>query len=212
MAYLGSFDCFARQADVTPACVKPFTGNRDELVETRTSAGNYNPVYYAVAGLPSLFSSDPGVVYAMRLVSSLLSCFFLALTFAALSQMRQRKWAMVATAVAVTPMVLVLNGVVNLNSLDYPTVAALLADLASLLERSLEPADCPRFVPIIAASGCLLANERPVAAVACLGGGRGLHSWERDAVERFSRKPVGLRRSRHNRVVVCPGPLMVADP
>ena len=160
IAYLDSFDCFAQHADVTPACVKPFTGNRDELVEARTSAGNYNPVYYAVAGLPSLFSSDPGVVYAMRLVSSLRSCFFLALTFAALAQMRQRKWAMVATAVAVTPMVLFLNGVVNPNSLEYATAAALLANLALLLERSFEPAAYPRFVPIIAASGCLLANTK----------------------------------------------------
>ena len=38
---------------------------------------------------------------------------------------------MVATAVAVTPMVLFLNGVVNPNSLEYATAAALLANLAS---------------------------------------------------------------------------------
>lgn len=94
-----------------------FAGDPDEVVEGRTSAGNYNPVYYALTGLPSLATSGSAAVYGMRLVNSLLSCVFLALAFAALSQMRQRKWAMVATVVSVTPVVLFLNGAVNPNAL-----------------------------------------------------------------------------------------------
>lgn len=62
IAYLDSVDCWAQHADVTPACRGPITGNRDDVVEARTAAGIYNPVYYAVAGLPSRPSGAPGVV------------------------------------------------------------------------------------------------------------------------------------------------------
>lgn len=176
IAYFDTFGCFAQQPEVTPACVPPFRGDPNELVEGRTSAGNYNPVYYFLTGLPSLVTTGSKAVYGMRLVNSLVSCFFLALAFAALSQMRLRKWAMVATAVSVTPMVLFLNGAVNPNSLEYATGAALLASFALLLERSGEPSAYPRLVLVITASACLLANSKGLSllwlalmvATACL--------------------------------------------
>lgn len=160
IAYFDTFGCFAQHKDITPACVQPLAGDPKQLVDARTSAGNYNPVYYAVVGLPSLLTSSPAAVYGMRLVSAVLSCLFLASAFSALSRLRRRKWAMVATAVSVTPMVLFLNGAVNPNSLEYATAAALLANLLLLLERSSEPAAYPRYVPIVTAAACLLANTK----------------------------------------------------
>ncbi|UZX03891.1 DUF2142 domain-containing protein [Arthrobacter sp. CDRTa11] len=160
IAYYDSFGCFAQQKEITPSCVPPFDGDINALVDARTSAGNYNPIYYTVVGLPSLVNSGAGAVYGMRLINAVLSCLFLSIAFSALSKMRHRKWAMVAAAVSVTPMVLFLNGAVNPNSLEYATSAALLANLVLLLERSAEPDVYRRYVPPITAAACLLANTK----------------------------------------------------
>ena len=160
IAYYDTFGCFAQKRETPPSCVPAFSGDRSALVEARTSASNYNPVYYAVIGLPSLVNSGAGAVYGMRLVNALISCLFLASTFSALSQLRRRKWAVTATAVVMTPMVLFLNGAVNPNSLEYATSAALLANLMLLLERSADLQAYRRYVPVITAAACVLANTK----------------------------------------------------
>jgi len=160
IAYFDTFGCFAQHPDITPACVRPFRGDGDVLVDARTSAGNYNPIYYAIIGLPSLLTTGAAAVYGMRLVSSLASCLFLAFAFSGLSRMRQRKWAITATAISVTPMVLFLNGAVNPNSLELATAAALLTNLVLLLERSSETSAYPRYITIVTVSACLLANTK----------------------------------------------------
>ncbi|KUM38404.1 DUF2142 domain-containing protein [Arthrobacter sp. EPSL27] len=176
IGYYDTFGCFAQKKDTPPSCVPPFSGDPSTLVDARTSAGNYNPLYYAVVGLPSLASHGAAAVYGMRLVSALLSCLFLASAFSALSGLRRRKWAITATAVAMTPMVLFLNGAVNPNSLEYATSAALLANLVLLLERSADRTAYRRYVPVITAAACVLANTKGLsllwlalmAATACI--------------------------------------------
>jgi len=160
IGYYDTFGCFAQKKDTPPSCVPPFSGDQSGLVDARTSAGNYNPLYYAVVGLPSLVDNGAAAVYGMRLVSALFSCLFLASAFSALSQLRRRKWAVAATAAAMTPMVLFLNGAVNPNSLEYATSAALLANLVLLLERSADPGAYRRYVPVITAAACVLANSK----------------------------------------------------
>ncbi|WP_370526270.1 hypothetical protein [Pseudarthrobacter sp. NBSH8] len=99
---------------------------------------------------------------------------------------------MVSTAVAVTPMVLFLNGVVNPNSLEYATAAPLLANLALPSGTFLGAGSLPT---LRANHRCLWMSvgqhEKPVAPVACLDDGRGLHSWDRDAGESLEPQPVG---------------------
>ncbi|MDQ0690385.1 hypothetical protein QF047_001345 [Arthrobacter sp. W4I7] len=160
IAYYDTFGCFAQKRDTTPSCVPPFSGDGRALVEARTSASNYNPIYYALIGLPSLLDGGAAAVYGMRLISALISCLFLASAFSALSQLRRRKWALTATSAAMTPMVLFLNGAVNPNSLEYTTSAALLANLVLLLQRSGDPQAYWRLVPTITASACVLANTK----------------------------------------------------
>jgi hypothetical protein len=160
IGYYDTFGCFAQKSDTPPSCVPPFSGDRTALADARTSAGNYNPLYYAVVGLPSLVHNGAAAVYGMRLVSALLSCLFLAAAFSALSRLPRRKWAVTATAAAMTPMVLFLNGAVNPNSLEYATAAALLANLILLLERSSDHGAYRRYVPVITAAACVLANTK----------------------------------------------------
>lgn len=160
IAHFDTFGCFAQKRETPPSCVPPFSGDPRALVDARTSASNYNPVYYTVVGLPSLVNNGAPAVYGMRLVSALFSCLFLASAFSALSQLQRRKWAVTATAAAMTPMVLFLNGAVNPNSLEYATSAAVLANLVLLLERSADPRAYRRYVPVITAAACVLANTK----------------------------------------------------
>jgi hypothetical protein len=190
IGYYDTFGCFAQKKEITPSCVAPFAGDRSEPVAARTSAGNYNPLYYAIVGLPSLVYHGAGAVYGMRLISALLSCLFLASAFSALSRLPRRKWAMTATAAAMTPMVLFLNGAVNPNSLEYATSGAFLANLVLLQERSADRGSYRRYVPVITAAACVLANTKGLsllwlalmAVVACL-----LGTWPQ--VRTLSRSP-----------------------
>jgi hypothetical protein len=160
IAYYDSFGCFAQKKEVPPSCVPPFSGDPSILVDARTSASSYNPIYYALVGWPSLLNNGPVAVYGMRLISALITCLFLASAFSALAQLRKRKWAITATAVAMTPMVLFLNGTVNPNSLEYGTSAALLANLMLLMEHASDRRAYRHYVPVITAAACVLANTK----------------------------------------------------
>lgn len=77
----------------------------DDVSELKayTSAGNYNPMYYAVAGLPSLFLTGAKAIYAMRIVGGLLSVAFLAVALTALASLQRWKLPLFVGSIAVTP-------------------------------------------------------------------------------------------------------------
>ena len=65
--------------DTVPAsCTTRLTQSK-AAVRTTTYVGRYPPLYYAIVGLPSLFTASSNGLYAMRLVSALLNAVFLAL-------------------------------------------------------------------------------------------------------------------------------------
>jgi hypothetical protein len=155
--------CFVRNLVATPKCSPAIPGDPTEIVSGLTTAGLYNPVYYAAVGWPSLLTSGFKAVYGMRLVSALLTTIFLALAFSALSRLPRNKWAIITLAAAVTPMTLFLSGSVNPNSLEYATTAAIVANLLLLLKGSLQG----RFllVPVAATTiaAALLANTKALS-------------------------------------------------
>ncbi|HYI32418.1 MAG TPA: DUF2142 domain-containing protein [Glaciibacter sp.] len=155
--------CYAFRPEITPNCATiDFTGG-SRTVETLTSAGNYNPVYYAIVGLPSLVTEGKFGLYAMRLTSAMLSCLFLAAMFAAAIQLRRSRWLVLAASVSITPMVLYLNGGINPNSLEFATVGAIFTNLALLLERSGDRRIYPQTVVWIALGAALLANTKALS-------------------------------------------------
>ena len=163
IAQVNDMSCFAREVDKTPRCASELGGNSDEMVTAVTTAGLYNPVYYAIIGWPSLTTSGLKAFYVMRICSAFLSCLFLASAFGAVSLLARRKWALVTLSVAITPMVLFLNGAVNPNSLEYATTAAIAANLLLLLERT--TSDRLPVVPILVttAAAALLANTKALS-------------------------------------------------
>lgn len=157
--------CFAFHPDVTAACSEdPPIGL--ELAPAWTSAGLYNPVYYALVGWPTLFIDHGGAaVVAMRLVSAALSSALLAVTIVMLRSFGRPKIALIGTLVAMTPMLFFLNGAVNPNSLEVSGAAAV---LAVLLRCGLGAPPGQRFAvlaAIIAVAGALTVSARAVSAL-----------------------------------------------
>lgn len=152
--------CYAFRPDVTPACQAEGLGMSDEPVTSSTTAGKYNPMYYAVVGWPSLLFTDVSGYYAMRAMSAILTCLFLAAAISPLLARAGSRFTAAAMLVTVTPMVLFLTGSVNPNSLEVATVACLVVHLIAALRVRRDERIPLSHVVWVTAAGALLANTR----------------------------------------------------
>lgn len=110
--------CYAFIPDVPASCWPiDFTGI-DEVRTTVTTADSYNPLYYAVVGLPSLLPPSLEMLYLMRLASVLLTCGLLALGMRSVAEVARRRWTVAGVAVAIAPMVVFMNSTVNPNAVE----------------------------------------------------------------------------------------------
>lgn len=112
------YTCHVFRSTIPASCWPIDYGDPTEIRETYTSASGYNPMYYAVVGLPSVLPPSLEVLYLMRLVGAVLGSGLLALGLRSLAEMPRRRWAVAGTAVAMVPMVLFMNSTVNPNALE----------------------------------------------------------------------------------------------
>ncbi len=133
VAWSHAWTCFAFDEDRPASCVPPMPGEPDELVTSVTMAGLYNPVYYWAVGWPSLLFHDDTGIYAMRIVSIVLSSFFVAAAVALISTWRRPTLPLLAVGVIVTPALMFLVGAVNPNALEATTTLAIMASMYTLL-------------------------------------------------------------------------------
>lgn len=112
------YPCHVFRANVPASCWPIDYGDPAEMRTTYTTAVGYNPLYYAVVGLPSVLPPSLEVLYLMRLVGAVLGSGLIALGLRSLAEMPRRRWAVAGTAVAVVPMVLFVNSTVNPNALE----------------------------------------------------------------------------------------------
>jgi len=108
-------------------------GDQRKIVSSTTSAGLYNPTYYAMVGWPSLIFHDDSGVYVMRLVSGVISSLFLAATVMMIYGWRRRVIPLLGFLAATTPMVIFLNAVVNPNSLEVTATLAAFVGVLSIV-------------------------------------------------------------------------------
>lgn len=162
-AYIAATDgnpsCFAFKAIVSAGC-QPEIGSDTTLVTAYTSAGNYNPLYYSVAGLPSLVISGENALYAMRILSGLMSAFFLSLALTSLACMRHGKLPVFIASFSLTPMVLFLSGSVNPNALEVASSLAVFSALCLCWDRVSSNANWRTPLAIAAFCAVVLANTR----------------------------------------------------
>ncbi len=178
--------CFVFQPNVPASCAAPITRSTAE-VATTTYAGRYPPLYYAIVGLPSLFTSSPTGIYLIRLVSALLNAVFLALAALSVVAWSRSRMLLIGLLVATTPMTFFLGGVVNASGFEITSATCLWCSGVVL---ALERADkAPRgLVVVVTASAAALLLSRALspiwvvliaALLALLAGWRGVQSLAR---------------------------------
>lgn len=166
LAQAGAWPCYAFHPHVSAGCMfEPTDGLA--MTDATTSAGLYDPVYYALVGWPSTFIADStAAVLAMRAVSGILVSFFLAFVYIGLLTLTRPLIAGLAFFAALTPMVLFLSSAVNPNALEIGAGAALLVGLLWAAGARSTAADAapPRAVlVVVAVAGILLANARGIS-------------------------------------------------
>ncbi len=163
VADLGSQLCYAFKSNVSASCSPDIDGHNKTLVSAPTTAGNYNPLYYLLVGLPSRLLAGAPAIYAMRIASGLLSAIFMTMAFMGALRLRHGQWPLVALVVGLTPMALYLAVGINPNSLEIVTTAAFFLNLCVALEnsRSLEKTRAPLLA--VGISGAVLANTRALS-------------------------------------------------
>lgn len=151
--------CFAFLPAVTADCVDALAGDGNALVDSTTTAGLYNPLYYLLIGWPTLVFDNEVGLYAMRAVSGVLFSLFLALTVLTVSGWRRPALPLTALAVAVPPMLLFLGGSVNPNAVE---TSATLAAFAGMLGVALHPSRSllAQRSMIVLAGSAMAANTR----------------------------------------------------
>ena len=75
---LWTVPCFGFQPETTPTCFGGFSGDLSAPSESTSHVARYNPLYYAIVGLPSLLPLSPSTVIYMRLVGAALNALLIA--------------------------------------------------------------------------------------------------------------------------------------
>ena len=164
--------CFAHHDDVTPECDVAPQGRGGVLVEVESRAARYNPIYYAVVGVPTLVAPGRTTIYVMRLVTAALVAALITMAAFALLESPTPRWALVGLTAATTPMVLFLAGSVNPNALEIAAGLALWATLLSWFSRPDPELDRSRAVRATVAASALVMSRAlsPAFLVLIVGG------------------------------------------
>ncbi|SDZ41483.1 DUF2142 domain-containing protein [Herbiconiux ginsengi] len=154
--------CFAFYADIPASCSPAFEGDPGALVETFSSASLYNPVYYALVGWPSLILPDFTGIYAMRIMSAVLTSFFLATCFWMIGSWGARRLPTLGVMIGITPIVTYLMGTVNPNALEFTAGLALFAGMLSIVLHPNEQLLGGRLA-LVVISAALVSNSRGIS-------------------------------------------------
>lgn len=147
-----------------PASCAPPPGSDRTLVTTATTAGRYNPVYYALVGWPlRLWPGWPGVLMA-RLIGAAASAALLAGAFVSAVRWSRLRFTAVGLVAVVTPMTLQMTSAVNPNGLEIAAGICLFAAGIPLLVRHNDRFD-RSLLWLVVVSAALLATLRAMGPV-----------------------------------------------
>ena len=145
--------------DTIPATCSPKWSASEVPVQTTTYVGHYPPLYYLLVGTGSFVSQGRAAIYAMRLVSSLISALMVALCAYMIFRWSRRRTMAVGTLLALTPMVFFLSSSVNPSGFEIATAICLWT--AMVIFALDYPKNPPKgLVVILGVSACTLALIR----------------------------------------------------
>jgi hypothetical protein len=108
--------CWGFDKSKPATCQQPLSGGK--LIDAPTSAGRYNPAYYAAVGLPLKLWPGWGGLVLSRLLSAAISAALLAWAFVVLIRWSRYGLMLAALVASVTPMTSHLVGAINPNGLE----------------------------------------------------------------------------------------------
>ncbi|GAA3212770.1 DUF2142 domain-containing protein [Oerskovia jenensis] len=154
-------NCLAFQPEATASCQPEITGDIEQIATIPTSAVNYNPLYYAVVGLPALIPDDGGeyTAYLMRLINALVSSAVLALAVRTIAEMPRRRWMALGLLLPLTPTFINLTGSINPQSFEVTGSVLLWVTLLALL-RAPDPGVLARRATRLVIATTLVAHAR----------------------------------------------------
>lgn len=152
--------CWGFNPDKPASCQTPIHGG--PLAEVPTSAGRYNPTYYAFVGLPVRLWPGWGGLVLSRLISAALSAALLACAFAVLVRWSRFGLMLGGLVAASTPMLAHLAGAVNPNGLEITAGIALFAAGIPMLLDDRPVASRRPLYWLFGISAVLLALVRPL--------------------------------------------------
>ncbi|MHA7220758.1 DUF2142 domain-containing protein [Arthrobacter sp. RHLT1-20] len=165
IANLHAQDCYKFRQDTAANCAPAIPSDANAEAIGVTSAGSYNPMYYWIVGLPSLLLTGQPALFAMRILSAVLSAAFYAAGFTALAQLRQARIPVLMASLAVTPMVLFLAAGINPNSLEVAATMAAFCGFVVTLDNAHRVRHVLPAVVTVIASTIVLANTRQVSLI-----------------------------------------------
>ncbi|WP_308796723.1 DUF2142 domain-containing protein [Agromyces silvae] len=130
--------CIVFQPNVAADCIDDNPADPSGLVLSTTTAGLYNPFYYAVVGWPSLLFGDVSGIYAMRIASAVLSALFLAFAASFAFGLGRRALTLAAIGVATVPTLLFMSGAVNPNAVEVTATMAAFTAMLAVVRRGAE--------------------------------------------------------------------------
>jgi hypothetical protein len=150
--------CFSYLHDVTAACFKVDGSARN--VDGATYVARHPPAYYAAVGIASWFGqTGPSAVYIMRFLSALITGGLIATAITALRRSAAPRLLAVGLAIAITPMVLFMNSVVNPSGLEISASLVVWICGLILVVHAHERVD-RLLVTAVGIAGCVLALTR----------------------------------------------------
>lgn len=162
-ALANDIGCFQFKSQVPAGCRPALPASAKE-VSTQTYVGRYPPLYYLLVGLPTLFLVSVKGIYGARLVSCALSAAMLALAITSLRRCRGTPLLAAGAAVAVTPMVIYLAGVINPNGLEVASAVSAWVSAMALASQPLEELSAST-IGSLGASLMVLVLARPLSPI-----------------------------------------------
>lgn len=105
--------CIAFEPDQPASCQPELVGDLGDETEVVTTAAAYNPLYYAVVGVPSLLPIGEHTLYLMRLMGAVLGSVLFAVAVRTVAEVPRSHWLVYGLLAATTPMVIYLSSAVN---------------------------------------------------------------------------------------------------
>lgn len=122
--------CFAYEPDVPGGCSPEIGGDLGRVVPVESHVARYNPLYYAIVGLPSLLPLSEHTFTAMRLMSALLNAALIAFAFRIVAGLRRPLMPLLGLFAALTPSVLFIGS--SLTPQGPEVLGAILVGVALL--------------------------------------------------------------------------------